>query len=183
MECNYMKAIALARLMHRGRIGNKFDTGGDHDAHTILRGLDGYIYLMSGNGAGNEDRRHITETTSPVRFEREHRFSGFDPEGKHWECIAAGGRNPPSLGINYLGELFSFDSDMEWHVGLPWYRPVRLNHWTIGGDQGWQEVGAYPPYYIDCLPGILDVGRGSPNWGIFYEHTASGEVSRCIPRL
>src|SRR4030095_10191451 len=59
---------------------------------------------------------------------------------------------------------------MEWHVSLPWYRPVRLNHWAIGGDQGWQEVGAYPPYYIDCLPGILDVGRGSPTWGVFYEH-------------
>jgi len=60
---------------------------------------------------------------------------------------------------------------MEWHVGLPWWRPVRLNHWLVGGDQGWQEVGAYPPYYIDCLPGILDVGRGSPTWGLFYEHT------------
>ncbi|MEO8428757.1 MAG: HEAT repeat domain-containing protein, partial [Verrucomicrobiota bacterium] len=71
---------------------------------------------------------------------------------------------------NYLGDLFSFDSDMEWHVSLPWYRPVRLNHWAIGGDQGWQEVGAYPPYYIDCLPGILEIGRGSPTWGTFYEH-------------
>src|SRR5436190_1180111 len=60
---------------------------------------------------------------------------------------------------------------MEWHVGLPWYRPARLNHWAIGGDQGWQEVGAYPPYYIDNLPGILDVGRGSPTWGTFYEHS------------
>src|SRR5207249_10213303 len=60
---------------------------------------------------------------------------------------------------------------MELHLGLPWYRPVRLNHWAIGGDQGWQEVGAYPPYYIDCLPGILDVGRGSPTWGVFSEQT------------
>jgi putative heme-binding domain-containing protein len=47
---------------------------------------------------------------------------------------------------------------------------VRLNHWVIGGDQGWQEVGAYPPYYIDNLPGLLDIGRGSPTWGVFYEH-------------
>ena len=29
---------------------------------------------------------------------------------------------------------------------------------------------AYPPYYIDNLPGILDIGRGSPTWGVFYEH-------------
>jgi putative heme-binding domain-containing protein len=157
-------------LIHKGRIGNRLNTGGDHDAHTIFRGHDGWLYFMAGNGAGMEDRKHITEESSPVLFEREASVFRISPDGTKWECLAAGGRNPPNLGMNYLGELFSFDSDMEWHVGLPWYRPVRLNHWAIGGDQGWQEVGAYPPYYIDCLPGILDVGRGSPNWGVFYEH-------------
>ncbi|HKQ36982.1 MAG TPA: HEAT repeat domain-containing protein, partial [Verrucomicrobiae bacterium] len=156
-------------LVHRGRLGAKLNTGGDHDAHTIFRGADDHIYLMAGNGSGIRDRLHITESNSPGIFEREASVFRISPDGKKWECIASGGRNPPSLGMNYLGELFSFDSDMEWHVGLPWYRPVRLNHWTIGGDQGWQEVGAYPPYYIDNLPGILDVGRGSPNWGVFYE--------------
>jgi putative heme-binding domain-containing protein len=157
-------------LVHRGRLGAKLSTGGDHDAHTILRGPDDHIYLMAGNGSGIRDRLHITESNSPVIFEREASVFRISPDGKKWECIGSGGRNPPSLGMNYLGELFSFDSDMEWHVGLPWYRPVRLNHWAVGGEQGWQEVGAYPPYYIDCLPGVLDVGRGSPNWGVFYEH-------------
>ena len=157
-------------LKHRGRIGNKFNTGGDHDLHTILRGHDGYLYLMAGDGSGVRDRLHITESNSPVRLERSASVFRISPDSQKWECIASGGRNPPSLGMNYLGELFSFDSDMEWHVGLPWYRPVRLNHWVTGGDQGWQEVGAYPPYYIDNVPGILDVGRGSPNWGVFYEH-------------
>src|SRR2546421_2587812 len=56
-------------LVHRGRIGNKFNTGGDHDAHTILRGFDGWLYFMAGNGAGIEDRKHITEETSPNLFE------------------------------------------------------------------------------------------------------------------
>ena len=73
--------------------------------------------------------------------------------------------------MNYLGEFFSFDSDMEFHVDVPFYRPVRLNNWATGGDHGWQGVGAYPPYYVDCLPSVLEVGRGSPNWGVFYEHT------------
>lgn len=158
-------------LVHKGRIGTPFKTGGDHEAHTILRGHDGYIYFVTGDGGGAKDRAHITEQTSPVMFERSASVFRISPDGKKWECISAGGRNPPNLGMNYLGELFSLDSDMEWHVGLPWYRPVRLNHWAIGGDQGWQEVGAYPPYYIDCLPGILNVGRGSPDWGVFYEHT------------
>jgi len=165
-------------LVHTGRIGNKLNTGGDHDAHTIFRGHDGYVYFMAGNGSGIEDRRHITDESSPVMFEREASVFRISPDGTKWECIGSGGRNPPNLGMNYLGELFSFDSDMEWHVGLPWWRPVRLNHWATGGDQGWQDVGAYPPYYIDCLPGILDVGRGSPNWGVFYEHNQFPEKYR-----
>ncbi len=157
--------------IHKGRIGERFKTGGDHDAHAILRGHDGWLYFVAGNGAGVTNRLHITEATSPARREREASVFRISPDGRKWECLGSGGRNPPSLGMNYLGELFSFDSDMEWHVGLPWYRPVRLNHWAIGGDQGWHDVGAYPPYYLDCLPGILEAGRGSPNWGAFYEHT------------
>jgi hypothetical protein len=152
------------KLVHRGRLGAKFNTGGDHDAHTILRDFDNHLYFMAGNGAGIEDRRHITEPTSPCLFERQASVFRVSPDGQRWEFIARGGRNPPSLGMNYLGELFSWDSDMEWHVGLPWYRPTRLNHWLCGGDQGWQEVGAYPPYHLDNLPGILETGRGSPNW-------------------
>jgi putative heme-binding domain-containing protein len=158
-------------LLHKGRLGQPFRTGGDHDAHTILRGHDSYLYFISGDGGGTRDRVHITESNSPVMFERSSSVFRISPDGKHWECVSAGGRNPPNLGQNYLGDLFSFDSDMEWHVGLPWWRPVRLNHWLVGGDQGWQEVGAYPPYFIDCLPGVLEVGRGSPTWGVFYEHT------------
>ncbi|MBI2927813.1 MAG: hypothetical protein HYY24_19145 [Verrucomicrobia bacterium] len=158
-------------LVHRGRLGAKFNTGGDHDLHTVLRGHDGYLYLMAGNGAGIEGRRHITEATSPCLFEREASVFRVSPDGQKWECIARGGRNPPNLGMNYLGELFSWDSDMEWHVGLPWYRPTRLNHWVIGGDQGWHDVGALPPYYLDTVPPVLETGRASPNWGVFYEHT------------
>lgn len=157
-------------LVHRGRLGGPFHTGGDHDAHTILRGFDGHLYFITGNGGGTEDRLHITAASSPALFEREGSVFRLDPEGKRWECIGSGARNAPNLGLNYLGEFFSLDSDMEWHVDLPWYRPVRLNHWPAGGDQGWREVGAFPPYYLDCLGGIGDVGRGSPDWGLFYEH-------------
>ncbi|MEE3055303.1 MAG: HEAT repeat domain-containing protein [Planctomycetota bacterium] len=165
-------------LKRERRLGKRFNTGGDHAAHTLLRGLDGYVYMVSGDGGGIGERRHITEKSSPVIYERTASVFRFDPTGKTWECVGAGGRNPPSLGMNYLGEFFSFDSDMEWHVDLPWYRPVRLNHWATGSDQGWQGVGAYPSYYLDCLPGVLNVGRGSPNWGIFYEHTQFPEKYR-----
>lgn len=165
-------------LKHEGRLGAPFNTGGDHAAHTILRGLDDYLYIVSGDGGGIRNRKHITEETSPVLYERDASVFRIDPSGQQWECVGSGGRNPPSLGMNYLGEFFSFDSDMEWHVDLPFYRPVRLNHWATGGDQGWQSVGAYPKYYLDCLPGVIDVGRGSPDWGQFYEHSAFPEAYR-----
>ncbi len=159
-----------ARLDHVGRIGAPFRTGGDHAAHAILRGHDDYLYFITGDGGGTKDRDHITEVTSPSRIERKCSVFRISPDGENWECIATGGRNAPNLGINYLGEFFSLDSDMEWHVAQPWWRPVRLNHWVTGGDHGWQSVGAYPPYYVDSLAGIYDVGRGSPDWGVFYEH-------------
>ena len=95
--------------------------------------------------------------------EREASVFRLDPDGRHWECLATGGRNPPGLAMHYTGELFSFDSDMEWHVGLPFYKPVRLHHWAIGTDLGWEDVGALPPYFIDCAAHVMDAGRGSPN--------------------
>src|SRR5687768_8232697 len=55
-------------LVHKGRLGQPFRTGGDHDAHTVLRGHDGYLYLMCGDGSGLSNRLHITESTSPVLF-------------------------------------------------------------------------------------------------------------------
>jgi len=157
-------------LVHRGRLSEPFNTGGDHSAHTLLRGHDGFIYFVTGDGGGTEGRRHITERTSPALRERAASVFRFSPDGARWECLATGGRNPPNLGMNHLGELFSWDSDMEWHVDLPFYRPLRLNHWVQGGDQGWQGVGAFPDYYVDALPPVLATGRGSPDWGVFYEH-------------
>jgi putative heme-binding domain-containing protein len=159
-------------LTPAGRLGAPFATGGDHTAHQIFRGHDDHLYFIVGDGAGARDRVHITEPSSPARTERACSIFRISPDGRKWECIGTGGRNSPNLGMNAVGDLFSLDSDMEWHVDVPWWRPVRLHHWLTGGDQGWQEVGAYPPYYIDNLPGIHDIGRGSPDWGVFYEHSS-----------
>ena len=95
---------------------------------------DGFLYFITGDGGGTRDRQHITEETSPAIYERSSSVFRVSPDGKRWECIGSGGRNAPNLGINYLGEFFSLDSDMEWHVNLPWWRPVRLHHWIAGGD-------------------------------------------------
>ena len=86
-----------------------------------------------------------------------------DSAGKSWELISAGYRNPFDMAFNEDGELFTFDSDMEWDIGLPWYRPIRINHVTSGSDYGYRENnGKWSPAYPDNLPAILNVGQGSP---------------------
>lgn len=86
-----------------------------------------------------------------------------DSAGTSWELISAGYRNPFDLAFNEDGELFTFDSDMEWDMGLPWYRPIRVCHVTSGSDYGYRENnGKWSPAYPDNLPAILNVGQGSP---------------------
>ncbi len=59
--------------------------------------------------------------------------------------------------------MFTYDSDMEWDVNLPWYRPTRVLHATSGSDFGYRNgAGKWPPYYIDSLPPVVNVGPGSP---------------------
>ena len=66
------------------------------------------------------------------------------------------------------GELFTYDSDMEWDMGSPWYRPTRITHATSGSDLGWRSgAGKWPAYYPDSLPPVLDIGPGSPTGTVF----------------
>src|SRR5262249_9936325 len=61
------------------------------------------------------------------------------------------------------GQLFTYDSDMEWDVGLPWYRPTRVLHVVPGGEYGFREGSAkWPAYYADSLPPVVNIGLGSP---------------------
>jgi putative heme-binding domain-containing protein len=86
-----------------------------------------------------------------------------DPEGKTWEIVSIGYRNQYDMDFNHDGELFAYDSDMEWDLGMPWYRPTRVNHATDGSDFGWRSGTPNPPsYFVDSLPPMIDIGPGSP---------------------
>ena len=92
----------------------------------------------------------------------------MDLDGKNIELFSAGLRNTYDIAFNTDGELFGFDSDMEWDWGTPWYRPIRVFHSVRGGEQGFREGSAkWPEYYFDSLPATATVGIGSPTGVIF----------------
>jgi putative heme-binding domain-containing protein len=89
------------------------------------------------------------------------------------EIVAGGFRNPYDFAFAADGEIFTYDADMEWDIGAPWYRPTRIVHATGGAEFGWRSGWAkWPEYYIDSLPGTLDIGTGSPAGVEAYEHFA-----------
>ncbi len=103
----------------------------------------------------------------------------MDHEGKNLSLVAAGFRNHYDAAFNPHGELFTFDSDMEWDEALPWYRAVRVCHCIPGADFVWRTGAANTPdYYLDSLPPTAETGRGSPVGVEFYDHVAFPEKYR-----
>jgi len=151
---------------------------GDHSGHTLALGPEGSIYFLTGNSnrppEGEdvsyvyEDWRndHIMPLTSIFGVSQTPP-GGYvlrtDKEGKEWQLMTYGLRNPYDMCFNPEGELFTFDSDMEWDFNLPWYRPTRVNHLVSGGDYAWRQSTAKRfDYYPDILPALKEFGRGSP---------------------
>ena len=87
----------------------------------------------------------------------------IDPDGGNLEIYCYGFRNEFDFAFNINGDLFSYDADMEWDIGSPWYRPTRINLANSGGEFGWRSgAGKWPTYYQDSLPAAIDIGPGSP---------------------
>lgn len=159
----------------------QFDGGGEHGPHGIALGPDNKLYIMNGNhtkvpegiSPHSAHKNYAEDLLLPRMWDAGGHAVGIlapggyvvrtDAEGKRWELFCGGFRNAYDLDFNHDGELFTFDSDMEWDWGTPWYRPTRVYHAVSGGEYGWRSgSGKWPSYYPDNLPGILDVGIGSP---------------------
>ncbi len=157
--------------------------GGEHGAHAIVLGPDDMLYFTQGNAtplidgidAGKSPYRNYEEdillprVMDPVAtfFDNLKVPYGHilrtDENGKKWELYAAGLRNAYDIDFNEEGELFTYDSDMEWDVGLPWYRPTRILHLVPGGEYGFREGNQkWPVTYADSLPPVCDIGLGCP---------------------
>jgi putative membrane-bound dehydrogenase-like protein len=155
----------LIRAMH---------TGGEHHAHDIKRGPDGWLYVMCGNTTGI-DKSYATCSTSPIQNPVAGCVLRFSPDLKQSEIVADGFRNAYRMDFNPDGELFTFDSDNERCVSLPWYEPTRLYHVVPGGHHGWRapqlsQFWRLPPYFIDVSPPVATLGRGSPTGVVCYRH-------------
>jgi putative heme-binding domain-containing protein len=150
-------------------------TGGEHNAHSILRGPDGWLYVLCGNSTGI-DRSFAQLPTSPIKDPIAGCVLRFSPDLRASEIVADGFRNAYRMDFNADGELFTFDSDNERCVSLPWYEPTRFYHVMPGGHYGWQapqraETWRMPPYFCDVVPPVAYLGRGSPTGVVCYRHT------------
>ncbi len=96
----------------------------------------------------------------------------LDSLGANWEVVSSGFRNEFDIAFNDLGDMFTYDSDMEWDFGTPWYRPTRICHVTSGSEFGWRPgTEKWSPTFPDNIPALVNVGQGSPT-NVVYGGTA-----------
>jgi len=149
-------------------------TGGEHSAHAIRRGPDGWLYVLCGNNTGI-DSTYADQQTSPIKEPVAGCALRFQPDLKKCEIVAHGFRNPYGMDFNLDGDLFTYDSDNERCVTLPWYEPTRFYHVIEGRHYGWlnpQHAVTWrrPPYFTDVVAPIATLGRGSPTGVACYRH-------------
>ncbi len=174
----------VAMIKFRGVIG-------EHGPHKVRMGPDGLLYLLSGNfaqvaaplGPHSPYSTHYEGEMVLPRYEDPQGHAvglpapggtilRTDMDGSFVEMVAGGFRNPYDFSFTSDGELFTYDADMEWDNGAPWYRPTRLIHAPLGGEFGWRSGWAkWPAYYMDSLPATAETGPGSPTGMVYYDHT------------
>ncbi len=148
---------------------------GEHGAHAIRKGPDGYWYIIGGNDTGF-NAQNVTSADSPIRKVEAGALIRLAPDLRTSECIAHGFRNPYDFDFGVFGDIFTYDSDTERDVFLPWYSPTRLYHVGYAQHHGWRLSGhtrswPRPEYYADTAETMAHVGRGSPTGVTVYRHT------------
>ncbi len=146
-------------------------TGGEHDAHAIRRGPDGFWYLIAGNGtSGMFELQNVSAPLIPRP--RAGAIWRISSDWQQREVWAHGFRNAFDFDFQPEGSIITFDSDGERDVSLPWYRPTRVYQVRYGNDAGWLSRSWKRPNYDPDMPLVLaDFGRGSPTGVLRYTHT------------
>lgn len=195
---NFERQSGLYRLQDSNNNG-QFDKvtmlkalkgNGEHGPHSVVLAPDGNsLYVIIGN---HTDVPEMDSYRVPPVWEEDNLFplikdpgghatnrmapggwvAKVDSLGQHWEMFSVGYRNPFDLAFNEAGDMFTFDSDMEWDLGTPWYRPTRICHITSGSEYGWRTgSGKWSPAFPDNLPPVINMGQGSPT-GVIHGKTS-----------
>jgi putative heme-binding domain-containing protein len=164
--------------------------GGEHGPHAIIQGPNGRLYFCAGNATNLPEQ--IAHSRVPTNWSEDHLLgrmpdgNGFMadrlapggfiasilPDGSDLQLWSTGFRNQYDIAFNIHGDLFTFDADMEWDVGTPWYRPTRVNHAISGSEFGWRNgTGKWPAYFADSFGAVVNIGPGSPT-GICFGYGA-----------
>ncbi|MCA8977225.1 MAG: DUF1080 domain-containing protein [Planctomycetes bacterium] len=155
--------------------------GGEHGPHAIVRAPDGEnLLVLIGNhvpltavaaglpavpwGEGRllpkmeDPRGHASGLKAPGGY-----ICKVDPTGTRWELLCWGFRNSYDVAVLPGGDCYVYDADMEWDMGLPWYRPTRILKVIPGADYGWRSgSNKWSADYPDSPPSVCDIGPGSP---------------------
>ena len=169
----------------------EYEGGSEHGPHGLTIGPEGALWMIHGNMTSHPDslsassahrnwgedavlprtwdpRGHAVNLMSPGGF-----LLKTDRDGSAFELVAGGMRNPYDIAFNAQGDLFTYDADMEWDIGAPWYRTPRLLHLVSGGEYGWRSGSAkWPIDSPDARPAVLELDAGSPT-GVASGHTSS----------
>ncbi len=158
-----------------------FKGHGEHGPHSLVAAPDGRsIFVIAGNHTDLAEmdsslvtRNWAEDQLLPRRPDpRGHAIDRFAPggwiarftlDGKNWQLFSSGYRNTFDAVFNENGDLVTYDSDMEWDMGMPWYRPTRFCQVVPGSEFGWRNgSGVWPDYHEDAMPSLLDIGPGCP---------------------
>jgi hypothetical protein len=124
------------------------------------------------------NKNYIKLPTSPIKEPTDGTVLRLSPDLTKGEVVAHGYRNAYDFDFSAGGDLFTFDSDEERSVTLPWYEPTRVFLAAPGSHAGWFGHNfRRPPSYFDVPPTIAEFGRGSPTGVVCYRHTQFPERS------
>ncbi len=165
------------------RINLMETTGGvGHGRNQIARHPGGTLWVMGGDDVkppADFDavfRNYGNDRMFSAAWDRFHWSDSVQPPCGHVMQLAGGKpllycgglRNPFGIAFNEDGEAFTYDADMEWDIGLPWYRPTRVIHLVSGADYGWRGASRPMPAWMpDTWPAVCDIGKGSPTAVMF----------------
>ncbi len=157
----------------------------DHGNHALVPVADGSgLYVVNGNHTPLPEKytSRVLNWKEDILLSRQWDARGhargilapggyiarIDRDARNWDILSVGYRNTYDVAVHPNGELFTFDSDMEWDMGMPWYRPTRILHVVSGSDYGWRSgSGKWKDFYEDSHPPVLDVGPASPTGVLF----------------